>query len=1611
MDQTDNDLSPEDVSKQQRRRQAKRKRSLATNHEQKDRDILHHEDTLTTPASLPKRRRGRRSTKSNRESHNNHDEPKDALVLGDVATTTAATAQDRTMARSSDGPPRMSGRSGLREKLSLLHQEMEVAQYARTKAGQLRRRVPRYHARMRTKKRKALESIDKDDFGHVADSTRQRLRGSRAAEGPEFVKASLVFLPSKDGGVSGGDGEEDEDDNDDNDEEDDISDEQPEENSGIALEDSNGSRFEAEVGDDDDVIEDEVEDGEEEIDSDANEIEDDDEDVDVQEDDMDQDEDDDDNRETDGAEKTTSKPKRSPNPEGRKRQSRRKVAARKKRLYRLRNFRSQRMAQRHGEALGAMVLGQSTVAIEKLKQVAKDAPSAPQIYSSLGMVYEDMLRGCQREYNEERKKIQQDEGRVDEDGIDELTAEAFLTEQIDIAKKAYGSYHISAILCKRDFCLWVRAADMALEIADLHSSVISLTHVHDRVFEYHNNERKRWLGEAKNDYQAADQLKPPGIDVPAKLAAILMDLGCLSEALTLMTDLKNRPPSVKGRRSEFETSFKAWVLYADLMLKVGHECEKWNSGDHSNENHTFRRWLRKWSEKFDWRERRLQSLTRALEAAAGTRCCVALLMWLQKRADTLVSVDTPTNEDEINDGEQDLELMERRCQDELDTFDKTTADLDLEEDSALANKRNEARKELVKKLSAEKISASSSTAGTTDPGEDTMMLKLTGDELPLRASVATVCTIAVDLMRLCLDCKLCDGGRLVGEAVSSYMKERASVMEKRLQARERFLDDQARPTNVFAFQRTSYDDVDADEKSTDSDEPMSDEDGFDGLDGAQITESFKRGILPPDLLFMYGLCLAGIGGHDYLASRCLGSLSSISQEHYSWLDSTVDQNKPTGTKWYAFRVANTGNFHKIQAFVFAADVLQALGKERRFCVHLVKLFGDLEEEMLSTDIIGKLECKPKFRCPVRELKIGFVVSSFAAIVRYRMYHLESTALSRTEAISASFLLRSLKSLSAMLPSYWVLNADKTISFLLISVLGTVGDAFHFLVKRAQTTDLDEVIRCIVAWLPFICARESMDLFSSMKSATDFSFHMLPFPWNWQSTDQYRLTLRCFNLAVARNVSYFSGWEKREFSGSPHQLRRRSGAPFYGITTADGCVAGYLTPRILAELLDQWELLVASGKVSPSKMIVAKLSALSSNLWYSGLEKRIMEFEEDNKIATEGEDDALLLLLAFSRISIYLAGNCSQLEHGIMNAMSVVLPLTQFCLNEQLWGCSVGNEVASRAPEEWQNLTTGPSTDGFRRPSQRAGYIRPSKRPDYKVTATNWFFEENAEDPLSNLIIVTTSNHSETWKQIATTPLCSERSAAEAMQTLHLSMLRLRKSFTEDAVQRAALQVAAALLELAMYPQCENGFLCLQHAALFAGQGSKEGNNDQYFKAPLPEKEICTPHEALLILGRADCFQSISFYREAAFLCGFVTSVCAMRRESLGGRLDSNWTIVSIAAYNTSVMIRFAALKLSQEQDAKIFECWDHSVRAELCLGRQEGKALHDEKEEPQLCLDEQKGRVLPDEKNGPSNGIERTQTSPCAFEITFPIASSPRPKTPILDAGSGSVGAAEIVEL
>ena len=194
-----------------------------------------------------------------------------------------------------------------------------------------------------------------------------------------------------------------------------------------------------------------------------------------------------------------------------------------KKLHKLKNFKSEKLVKYHGEALGAFAQGHNDRAIKTLQKVASNVPDAPQIYSSLGMVYETLLGEKKSELN----KIED---------IDERRNR--IKELIKIGKKAYGANHIAAFLYRKDYNLWVRAADIAYEISLHHDEMLRLSPPETAISEKHRFEKYQWIEEALKDYKMADNLDPPGINIPIRLANVYLQLGSFSEALSILTDLR-----------------------------------------------------------------------------------------------------------------------------------------------------------------------------------------------------------------------------------------------------------------------------------------------------------------------------------------------------------------------------------------------------------------------------------------------------------------------------------------------------------------------------------------------------------------------------------------------------------------------------------------------------------------------------------------------------------------------------------------------------------------------------------------------------------------------------------------------------------------------------------------------------------------------------------------------------------------------------------------------------------------------------------------------------------------------------------------------------------------
>ena len=924
----------------------------------------------------------------------------------------------------------------LRTEFDTLDAEMELVGYGTNERGQNKRKLPRKQSLVRTQKRKVLDRRDREERAIQADVIRpKRLRGARVAFGDEVIGGSMIF--------GGGDADDDDDDG------------------GGAAKPVAAGAAAAPAGAKVDASGPESDgEGEEEWVADMNES-------------------------LSGGSRSPSPvppstnqrspPSATPSKAKRARGGRKEDVLEEAReavrtgsakisrtMYRLKNFKSHKLVERQGQALGAHARGEHREAIAKLAEVAEAAPLAPQVYSTLGLVYENMLR--------EKDTADVDADGSDDEGVEEnqhaASAENRSTNgdgqknkaihsRLEIAKKAYGSYHIAAVMCKKDFTLWARAGDAALGIADMYSGLLSAGNCSemDAIDDY-ASERKKWTTEAKNDFQTADNLQPPGMSIPSKLAAVQMELGNLSEALTILTDCKNQSQSAArisgGARSDMEKSYGVWLLYADLMLRIGFGCKQWNRGIQLNSNYMFRRWLRKYSATFDWKERRLQALCMALEAAAGSDACSKLVDWLRLRSANLrPSIDGQNEDsgrfggsfvsdrwkvgdayesdqqkeqkgaavaktggvDRAGDGDENNfeadatstsltagdsmsskmvaakmadngeaaatesspheQLFEKKREAlissnkaDLLAFDEETKRLNFSANSKEGREREASRSDLVKKqrstlvalvgahYQSQQAKNSIQVAQSTDRrvGDDSGTFR---EPLPMSASCATVCNIATLLMKQCIDLQLFQGSSLVGEAVSSYLKER-------VERRERKPTVPAGSNPLFQTQNPfdmhwAYDHVDEDGAS-DSEDSMvdyfSDDEDLDSPSKAGAIEGMRNGVLPDELQVLVGVSLLVEGGKNYAAQRALAAVTRLKDD----AEMTMQLETESSSDWSSFCIPFVGATTETSFFALIASLVQRMGDGKaKNCLNLIPLFQEHVEKLEREGLLEGVE--------------------------------------------------------------------------------------------------------------------------------------------------------------------------------------------------------------------------------------------------------------------------------------------------------------------------------------------------------------------------------------------------------------------------------------------------------------------------------------------------------------------------------------------------------------------------------------------------------------------------------------------------------------------------------
>ncbi|GAX25437.1 hypothetical protein FisN_1Hh392 [Fistulifera solaris] len=1415
----------------------------------------------------------------------------------------------------------------LRKELDTLHQEMEVARYATIETGHQRRKVPKHQSKARTRQRKHLEKIDHEEiFAYDEQGEDVPIRGAAAAHTADVINGSLIFgVPGKpdeqqDGSDDGGDSSEDQ---------------QSDDDSQFSGEDENEESASEDDTDESDTMEENVD---EDFDDDD---EDEDEDLEVLEEAEDTDNGirakcrpvaDDLNANEDGGKQP-----------GKKRKNKFQGMSNKRRRYRMKNFKSFRMAQRHGEALAAHARGNPSLAIQKLKAIAQDHPSAPQIYSSLGMIYEEMLQ------DQKAKVIGDRDGSGVTDGLDQ-GQEDDNSSLIALATKMYGSFHVAAYLCTKDYALWERAANAAIEISALHTEMMAASDASNAVREYHRSAKVRWLSEAKSDYYRATKLNPPGIEVACKLAATLVELGHLSEALTLLTDLKNHA----DKAPSFNASHGAWLLYADLMLQIGHECSKWNSGNQSNGNHMFRRWLRKMSKTFNWEERRLQALVKALEAAAGSNNCGALLSWMHERALSMSSntgngLQGQSDFNEITDAEieAEKEIAMKRNNEELEDFDRVTAEMKAVTDSKGAHARQKEREHLLEtqRTRLENIEEQQTMARDEDGSTPLATSYETAASLPMSSSCRTVCTIATDLVRQALSMGIATIGKLACEAFCSYLKERSEITEKRIADRQ--ASTQSNLDNDKKYRHRDYDNVEELSDGYVSDVAFSDDEELNHSNNPALLQSLKYGSLPPELRFLYGICLAAEGGKRFLAMRCIEIVNSIGLEDLDWFNEDINDTAAVqDTSWQVLLKCTTAPLTRTAAYALLGDVL----KKRLLDIPLYDLSRLLSEHARRLIDLGivKEALAEQSKNSLQSRRRRLVIDVLVTTARIQLQHVEemmSTSLDSEREKRKELVLNLLESLTAYLRALWNIDSRAAVCTSCREILIALAVALRLLlVLEEDFQEMCSITTKVEAAISILCGVPNLQSTDNELYPTD-NLRSLPFDSAFQSDSLKKLSLRVHNCAVATNCSHFSGWEASEFSTA--LLKSVDISYFSGISVENGHTFGILNDRWVPILARQWETLAMILPNYRRFDFAEQFKAASTRDRYVEVRKSMEEATKRDKLCIYGEESGVEILLSYSELCLRLASISSARNRDLSSqmlykALSIILPLSQFALHQELWTSTLGTVAACQTGLiEWRPITT--RTDGAVLPSYLLPTESRSKGKSIESSLDQWFDWENDQTPLANLIPIEPANLLSLWKMYAEKIPSSSEKSRVAMQQLDESLKQMRLCFSEQAVENQSLIVAAKLLDVATCADCANPFLCIFQAARFARHSRKGGSSSDVFKVPLALEVECTSRDVVAILGRAGCLQSLYCFHEAAFLYSFIAGVCAVHRKTENGSVERNdlWKALSILNYNQTVRLRASFRMIVKEhgiKDEPLF-VWKGSVIDELNSARIDGLAL------------------------------------------------------------------------
>lgn len=171
----------------------------------------------------------------------------------------------------------------------------------------------------------------------------------------------------------------------------------------------------------------------------------------------------------------------------------------------------------------------------------------------------------------------------------------------------------------------------------------------------------------------------------------------------------------------------------------------------------------------------------------------------------------------------------------------------------------------------------------------------------------------------------------------------------------------------------------------------------------------------------------------------------------------------------------------------------------------------------------------------------------------------------------------------------------------------------------------------------------------------FKNKKLPIKAGWQSISHELISKRTYNLAIACQVSNFSGWEIDEFHLD--MIRSTNKENRFCVDIGDQRMRGPLTPDVEADLSNQWNVITGLVPQFTDFDFQAHLESAKSSSWY----KKVVQ-DVGESMSAYGEKDAFQLFRTLSRLCLNAANSAKDIatrNSFLKLSLSVVLPLVSF----------------------------------------------------------------------------------------------------------------------------------------------------------------------------------------------------------------------------------------------------------------------------------------------------------------------------------------------------------------